>query len=357
MRSFKRIFAVIVSFLLSLVLFGLLVLEPFYHSEYVYYNDASLRKELSGTLDYLFIGASDGLCAFVPQVADEYMSVNSYNLSNTLMTWYERKELLKKEISRNPVKTVIIEISYNTFSRPYHEVLADRIALSRSESISERVRYTIRHIPFYTLDEVIGYNMADSVSYANASVNNLLGRWVSAFPQSPTHNVDYSSKGYRKKEKGNTIKFETTSQDIAQLRRNAEPIDTSINKKSLKDLYDIVDFCKEKGVSVQLVVVPISDSMIFSYTDWDTQNGQFKQIAQDLNCELYDFNLLKNRFRIFSDRASFFDEIHMSDDGARVFTKVYSEIMNRVSGGEDVYQLFFTSYSQMMEASPWSDML
>ena len=62
-------------------------------------------------------GASYAMRGFRPDILDQELGVNSYNLSCSRQTMQGRHELLNLELNRNPAKTVVLELSYDSMTR------------------------------------------------------------------------------------------------------------------------------------------------------------------------------------------------------------------------------------------------
>ena len=80
-----------------------------------------------------------------------------------------------------------------------------------------------------------------------------------------------------------------------------------------------------------------------------------KQYCADQNVEFYDFNLLRDRYTLFSDSDCYStDPHHMSEKGARIFSEVFSTIIQEAYGGKDVSGYFYSSFEEMIIDSPYS---
>ena len=76
-----------------------------------------------------------------------------------------------------------------------------------------------------------------------------------------------------------------------------------------------------------------------------------------MGCEMYDMNLAKDRYSLYHDDISFYDETHMSMAGAKAFTKALCDIVNKSRTGEDISPLFYKSYNEMKQDSPYMQYL
>ncbi|MCR4616099.1 MAG: hypothetical protein K5756_08145 [Clostridiales bacterium] len=342
MRNFKKVLLCVILFVTVTAVLSTALIEPFYHSEYMYFCDAKARQELAGTLDYLFVGASNGYAAFVPSVADEAMDVCSYNLSGGLLTWYGRKTILEKELSRNPVKTVVFEISFNSLWREYHSAWGDSVFLSRLDSPGERLSFVLRHTSVKDWGEMYANLLGNSIDYLKAVVQNkCFGKDL------PLSNVDYSAKGFH-------AKYESLQVTQDQINQAPSNMDTYFVKKNVDDLYDMINMCKEKNIEVLFAVVPISDYLIHQFDNWYEMEEKLRVLSEDTGCPIIDFNLLKNRYSLFNDAGSFADDVHMSKTGAEVFTAEYAKVMNKYNRGEDISNLFYSDYASMKADSPYA---
>ncbi len=340
MRILKKTLIAAALFLLITAVVSVVLIEPLFRSEYSVYCDAKLREKLAGSLDYLFIGASNGYTAFVPPVADEEMHVNSYNLSGGLMTWYGRRTLLEKEIARNPVKTVVLEISCNSFQRLYHNAEGDAFLIFRLDSPAERLRYTFFCASVADWDYIYANVLGDGIGYWMARAQNAILHKDYAM-----RNVDYALKGFHARTDPMSSKEKLSQSDVTQ-------IDTEFKRKNLDELYKIVDLCKSRDIELLFVVVPISDREIFKYDNWNELQQKWTALSEETGCPLVDFNLLRDRYTLFHDAESFSDTIHMTETGARLFTKVYAETMTSRERGEDISDRFYPDYAAMRADSP-----
>ncbi len=342
MQTSKKIIISAISIICIVCLISVIIIVPYLKSESTYYLDSKARKNLSGSIDYIVIGASHGLSAFKPTVLDEELGVNSYNLSGTLLPMYCRTYLVNKELERNPVKTVVIELSYNSLSRNEGEEYGDgeTVTKARLDSFGEQLSFLFKYVKVDDWLNAYSRDLANGIMFYK---DKFLGT---------SRGIDYSAKGHLKKETvDNTLDFELINSTYNSSTAIDEP-----KEEILNELYKLIDLCKEKNCRVILTVTPLTDSFLWQNKDWDKFRIQTENIAKEKNLELYDFNLFKNRFGLFNDNESFNDNLHMSDDGASVFSKVFSETIKKVDSSEDVSGLFYKTYDEMKQQSPYMNL-
>ncbi|MBP9988949.1 MAG: hypothetical protein KBT46_05565, partial [Ruminococcus sp.] len=103
MRDSKKAIFVSIVFVLIISIISCIIITPVFGLN----TDKYLRKKLNGKIDYAIIGASQGLCGFVPQIIDEKLNVYSYNLCGSLITWNGRKALFDEIITNNKLDTLV----------------------------------------------------------------------------------------------------------------------------------------------------------------------------------------------------------------------------------------------------------
>ena len=171
-----------------------------------------------------------------------------------------------------------------------------------------------------------------------------LSQWLDLLQGDMPQQICYENRGFNAKET-NVIRIEEIS---------AAQVHTGYLPENVQKLEQMIQICKDMQVTCSIVVVPLSDAYLYASEGWDDFYEYMKAFSQEHNCELYDFNLLRNRYEIFSDTSSFYDISHMSNQGATAFSKVYADIMKRVMHGEAIDALFYSSYQEMLLDSPYA---
>lgn len=343
MQAFKKIIWSTLSFLIVLIIVSSAVLLPWENSESGSYMDSKLRESLAGKVDFIVVGASHGLAAFVPEIIDEELECFSYNLCGTMMPIYNRTYMLNKELARNPVKTVVLEMSYNALSRTskreYGE--GESLTLLRLDSFSERLSYMVKNVAFDDWLNVYCRHMISALSY-----------WKSVLHHSAITRVDYSAKGYRAKESMD----QTLSDDMIIDAYNSSKAIGEFTQENMDQFYELIHICKEQNCKIYVVSTPISNAAIWRSDDWDEFYRAMSEICAQQDIPWFDFNLLKDRYTQFLDASSFNDYAHLSAEGAEHFTYAFTDVINRYRTGEDVSSLFYSSYAEMKNDSPYMEL-
>ncbi len=338
MHNFKKALLSSISFLVCVAFISGVFLGVFFRSEVAPYDDTSTRAKLAGEIDFIFCGASHGQSAFVPDIADSILDCTSYNLSGAMMPIHGRKVLIEKEVERNPVDTVVLEISLETLERDesgIDSVEGDAYVLSRLDSFSERLQYTASYIPKKHWDYTYSISMLFGFSQLKSIITN------AARIELDRGYVSHGSKDV-------SIPDEMIS-ELHNSERIRMPLEENIN-----EIKQIIDFCKEQNVDIIIVFTPLSDSVLWKIYGEDEVYSYFKEFCEDNNCSLINFDLLKSRFEHFNDTNSFSDGYHLSKEGATAFSPVFSDTISKFQTGEDISGLFYSNYAEMEQYSPYN---
>lgn len=336
MHSFKKALLAALGFIACVILFAGILVWPYFHGESYYYEDARVRDELAGSVDTIISGASHGYCAFDSNVLDEELGTSTYNLSGPMMTMRARDTLLKKELDRNPVKTVFIEASCNMLVRNRHTEgpEGDIYALPRMGSLPERLSY------FFAAFEPEEY-----LTVCADTLDRGLSAWK-ALLSGEGSKVDGEARGFLRRDSHD---LSLTPEEFSELhnRTGMDVVDRWDNKEYL---WDMVETCQARGIEVIFVATPMSDRMLAEYNNLETPYGWMCYYSKKYGCPFLDFNLYRRRDELFDDRTAFFDGYHLSSSGAEIFTRELAEVCRRIESGQDVSSLFFADYYEMDEA-------
>lgn len=352
MKDFKKALFSSLTFLFILAIVSLMIIEPYINSELNYYNDKKLRNDLSGSINYTVIGSSHALTSFIPSILDEKLECNSYNLSGSLMAWNGRSSMVNEEIERNPIQTMVLEVSYNSMVLPKKVTESNIYTYPRLNSVSNRLKFLVSSQSLSEFD--LFY--ADLLNQGTTVWEGMLYRtykskekdFTKIFSEPYNRDLNYDNKGFLERKYSNI----TLSKEEAINAYASEQLDTNFRNYNLQEMKKIISACKEKNIEVIIVIVPISDRFVWRHSGWDSFQENIHQLSKDYDCDLYDFNLLKNRYILFSDNTSFSDETHLCKEGAEVFSEIFCELMIRTET-EDTESLFYPSYTAMISDSPY----
>jgi hypothetical protein len=337
MQDFKRAVITSISLILAIVLFSYALFAI--ASPYTHISDLSLRKSLSGKLNYLVVGASQAQCAFNAKMMDNRMGCNSYNLSYDGLGNGEKRLLLQTELSRNKINTVVLELSYDTFLASENTSYTDASVstLLRTERFVDGAKYLMNCVDLDNRLYVYSYWVYKSA--------------LSLISSSTNSSTDAEEKGSRSLPSND---YTISVDNIAQAYNQKQYSVLNYNPKTIAGFVDLINLCKAYNARVIVAVVPVSDNYIWCYDNLDSFAIWASEFCEQQNVEYYDFNLLKDRYTLFSDTDCYStDTHHMSEKGSQIFTESYAKIIAEVDTEEDVSQYFYSTYQELKGDSPY----
>jgi len=295
-----------------------------------YYYDNHQRDALAGKVDTLVSGASHALYSIDPKVYDQEMGTVSYSLAAVLLTMQARYELIQMELERNPVDTLILEVSYNTLTRdPSDHVEGDVYLLPRFNTAGKKIGYFLSSFRF---DEW-GKAYAAAFSHGISSVMS-------------DRSFD-DNRGFYPSNTG-PVDFTLTAEEMAE-QYHSEQVPTEPLDVNLHYLEKIVSLCREKGVRIIMVTVPVPKYSIVTYSGLEENRQCYADLAESYGFLFVDFNLHKQKDAVFPDADSFTDVFHMYSEKADDFTGMLTDTIRRYDAGEDISEDFYDSYCELLQ--------
>lgn len=329
------------SFRLLLSLVGLaamvwgIIVTPYYTQGAYYYQDAPARRDMAGEFDLLISGSSQGLRAIDPRVLDEALGCRGYNLGMPLQTMYGRYILLKQELERNPVSTVIIELSYDALARSYepHGFEGSVYQLGRSDSMGQWLDYFVHEVP-----------PRDWGKMLNDSFGRGIYAWDQLLKTGPYEPFQYQTQGFLPGLVGTPM---PTSYETDY---HKETLPTNVEEENLHYLDKCLELCRERGIETILISTPLSEYKLWSCAGFDAILATHREISEKWGVPLYDFNLKKDKLSRYPEEAAFYDQHHLCEEGAKAFPYDLAEVISAAREGRDVSGEFYGSYEEAIRA-------
>ena len=304
MHSFRRILCTAMLFLLIVSALSVGLMEVYFRTEYDFFQDASERDAEAGKVDFIVCGASHAFRAFNPDVI-------------------------------NPVKTVILEVSYNTITRTRSNdgIEGDLYLIARLSGFSKRVSAFFKYFS--------GDEYADAAyKYVSAGMKSTLKLILGKDREYEGQRIrGYLPSGER------TMEFDTDYRSYY----HKKSLNMTQDEINIVYLDKIMELCRENNVRVILVTTPISKTFLCRFDNLDIIYSWYKNYAKSWDAEILDFNLYPGKEELFPDDIMFYDENHLSREGADLFSRIFAETLKQYDAGENVKENFFNSYFFMQK--------
>ena len=336
MQTFKRFGLYVLGIALIVALVSAAFIVPWLHTP-TDFHDQALRGRLAGQIDTLIIGQSYAMNGIVPGQLDGKLGTHTYNLSGSLMPLDGQAYMLAKELARNPVRHVILEITPDTFTLDEHKTYGngDAYIIARLDALPERLDYLIRCVEPSDWPSVYARMLLQSM---RSAAYRLLGRM---------ERIDESNMGFNP-EAGRDMTLEP---DWARAQHRSMSIFHAPREENIRAYEALIELCLDAGCEVTIVYTPVSHAKVWQLYDQDKFLSWARELAARYGVPLFDFNLLRDRYTLFSDATSFSDDSHLSAEGAGVFSGVMADVLLACRAGEDVSERFYDSYEEVIHDS------
>lgn len=337
MRNFKKALVGTLAVLLCFALLIGIAVCPYFTKEAYYYQDASVREALAGQFDLLISGASHGLCSIIPETLDNALGCTCYNLCGSLELMKYRYLLLKQEVERNPVSTVILELSYDAMTRTRNDSGLELAIyqFGRLETASQRLTYLCTEV---------------SPKYYAPILSDTVNRGVDVWKKILLGTLETSSQlqshGFHP-----YVNFTPMPEkDTYQYHRGEGCILTDPTEENRYYLEQILSLCQSKNINVILLATPMSECFLWREDNLDDMRQWYQDVSDKWGCTFYDFNLLKNKLERYPEATAYADITHMSKTGAVAFSEDLAMVLSMAQKGEDTSSLFYSAYDEAIYA-------
>ncbi len=332
-----------------------LALEPYgAHTEVVW----SEYRKAEG-LDTVVAGASTAAYDFDPRPFDQKLGSTAFNMGTPGQSLDNTLASIEQASRDHDLKRVVLCLGYDSLAgAPYinssvvftqakclgespAEALGDigRMLFFESYfptmgSLSCMFPWTYNHVEY--TPEAVARNVraranADLMAASKEYSNTLDGFWY------------YESQGYGGVR---TVMKPTFSrgQMFATYR------DVPFNETNVSSYTQICAFCKEAGIALYVVACPYTYSTLLELKNVYLPNmSALRQIAQESGAHYLDMNMI-HRDVLALNLNSYFDWLHLNQDGAAQLSAAVASLVERIEKGEDVSGLFYDYTEQGWQA-------
>ncbi|WP_354019468.1 hypothetical protein [Fictibacillus halophilus] len=216
---------------------------------------------------------------------------------------YDYKLLKEYSEHLKPGGVVLVSISQMTFVNYEAKNIGNYYRILDRRDIEP-----FNSIDYYTYLNLPGTNTASLSSAITGKLKDL--RWDSHQPWS-NNGKNYSERKYEKIE---------DQYREAEENNNIEP--------NVKQLREIVDFCKEKGYQVVLTMEPVHQSYL-EYFDENVMDRLVYQHLESLDLNVPLLNYMSDQ-RFVNNKEYFIDPDHLNSEGRKKFSWIVYEELKRM---------------------------
>lgn len=346
----------IVKFIVGSLMFCILFIACGKFFRYILVDDTTSYTRMTfyemyeqDNIDVLFAGSSHCYRAFVPQILDSELKMNTYNVGTSSQHLDGSYMAIQEAVRYNDIKHIYLELYY---AIAFTEEYKDRTEMTQTYIISDYLRPSLDKLQ-YLLNASTNDYYVNSFIPARRNWNNffdadyvknlIIKKQSDAYKNYKYTYITgdtewYAGKGYVANNEvvENWNYFSDSGWDNIDIN--------SISDDWFHSLADIIAFCDKKGISLTLISVPMSNFLLAASENYDDYIKLVRNIIVDTDVDYYDFNLCKEKY--FPNTSTLFkDADHVNCNGAEMFSHLFGDFVNgKVSKDE----LFYDSYEEKL---------
>lgn len=303
-------------------------------------------------IDVLFVGSSHCYRSFIPEILDDELRQNTFNVGSSGQLMDGSLMLIKEAVKNNDIKHIYLEVYFGCCS----DIKKDRVQPVSTYIISDYLRPSVDKY-MYLLSATNSEHYANSFIIARRN-------WINIFDLDYIKDVIIKKgtdayKNYEYVTVGGGTEWYAGKGFVANnsiidgwnyfSTAGREPINiNNISNDWRMDINCIIDFCEKNNVPLTLIGAPMSNFLMAGIGNYDEYVDCIKEIIEDKNIDYYDFNLCREDY--FPNTSELFcDADHLNCYGAEVFSHAFAKLVN---GEVEPEEMFYESYEQKMESIP-----
>lgn len=319
--------------------------EPWNHILFKSYYDQE-------NIDNIFIGSSHVFCDVNPFILDKINGMNNFNLATGALTISASYYLLKEASRTYDISNAYVELFYvpntgynsanskSTITSNWRNVTYLKPSLIKYEFAFANIdssKYIESLIPFVRYrSQLFDGDFINKVKNLKESNNWKNYKYTS---ESSAGIIEYKEKGFFR----SNYTIESANKYLYETEVNLET-DGLMPEDNCEYIRKIINFCKDNNINLKFFISPLYETHTLSARNYDSYYQQIHNITQEYNVELYDFNLCKSEYLDIMHQQYFFDNGHMNETGASIFTPVLWNVLS--NSEEDNRAYFCNSYTE-----------
>lgn len=303
---------------------------------------------LEEELDTIFVGSSVSQQTFIPDVFNENMGINSYNLGTPSQAIPQSLRAIEVAMEEHDINTVVFGMGFSSFK--YDPILEAELTFESARTrkkggikgFADSVAYVYSK-DVWGKEDSINFWFPWLYNYENYQVETIMknvtakiDNWKEYLKNGTRDETDGLKKGYRNDDvsvfnydnKWETNTYHVYGEDFVP--------------EMLAEFEQMLAFCREHEMDLIVVNTPHpAFDVVACYEFYEENQNQLKAYCEKYGMSYYDFSLAKTE--IFESRAEYFgDYEHLNRMGSEIFCQKLSEFLKRRADGEDMDKYFYS---------------
>lgn len=305
--------------------------------------------EDKGKIDNLYLGSSHVFFDLDPFLLDELNGQYNFNLATPTQLMNGTYYLLREADRENELSHVYVELYYGYNVKEKSSEDKEPIV-----TLSYRNWNNIDYMKFSLNKLAYMHSIMDTEEYVNICIpfsryRSKLDDWESVrqIVKEKKNINDQTNYDNGRRKKGYQYSTTVYTDEGRVYRRHCVLEEEPMTELSESYFRKTIEYCQKRDIPVTLFVSPIYELKLISAENYDNYVNQIREIADEYNVEIYDFNLAKEEYLPIQDTKYFSDAGHLNSIGVSMYTEFFHKVVSGDASENKKY--FYNSYAQKLQ--------
>lgn len=324
MRNFKKLLVrgiLILAFLFCFEQGVRFVYEPVGNNSIYTVKDLKTRE---GTLETLVLGTSLAHWGIDTNVLEQTIDSPSFNLATSAQPLDASYYLLKDQAKRNPLKRVFLGIHVTSLINENQGIQIKEGVFDRILSPVGKAEYLLRTAGWKEFEQYLFYAArVENVLTKDKAIENIKYKMSEKFKNGiPPEGqyLFYLGSGNENKRQVYDGKFAKK-----KLGEDATWKRSKVIEATEDSLEKIGKFCEQKGIELNLVVMPMTWEFTKLMGDLDDFHAYLQEFCDENRANLYDFHTYEGVYDGLFTNEDYQDKKHFNVEGAKKCARILGE--------------------------------
>lgn len=285
-------------------------------------------------IDIAFVGSSHVKYTLSPEIIDALTGEYSFNLGTAAQGLDDSLALIREVCACHRPRQIVLDVYPSMAFRDYDDyssVTRTMIVLDYIRPTLGKLRYLFSSLPREQyVNALVPARRAWEKLFDIGYISDLMKeKQADAYRNYRLDVADHGASVYRGRGYfENQRTWTPRSLWNHHVYRDREHFTLEGNPRACGLLTEIIDFCRERGVRLTLIVMPVPEWSIVGKGNYQRFIDMIRGIADQNRLEYYDFNLCRPEYFDASQYGYFADFGHLNAEGARRISRLMGQLLS-----------------------------
>lgn len=316
--------------------------------------------EDKGKIDNLYLGSSHVYCDINPYKLDQLNGQYNFNLSTSAQRMNGTYYLLKEADRCNNLSHVYVELYFYYMVSEKNNLDGDIDPIESGVSFNwkntDYMHFSLNKLQYMTTmtdvekypDVFLGFSRYRSHLDDWKYVETLVERKINSEDKKYQYHYEWEDgTGYDEYQpRGRWYSSRVCPGEERIYGQDRSLVEDPMAESSKGYLRKVVSYCQAREIPITLFISPVYELQLISAEHYDNYLNQVREIAEEYDVDIYDFNLARGEYFPIQDIKYFRDVGHLNSAGADLYTEFFYKIMSGDATENQMY--FFDTYEQKL---------